>query len=150
MVHLRRSGEMDGAVIVDEAGDGIAGLAQIAAARMPDADLAPIAFFRNVDGADATFDHAGARPVGVVEKNFAVIENLGDCGNVAVAHRTEARHRHDGADARLMPAAVPAFGLVPPGVGIAAQFNAGNFTGERNTLQGTGGRECRRDQGCKR
>jgi hypothetical protein len=100
-------------------------------------------------GADATFDHAGARPVGVVEKDFAVIENLGDCSDVAVAHRTEARHRHDGANAWFMPAAITAFGLVPPCVSIAAQVQAGNFPSERNALQGTGGRECRRDQGCK-
>ena len=44
----------------------------------------------------AAFDHAGARPVGVVDQDMAVIDHFADNGDMAHRHRaggTERQHR---------------------------------------------------------
>ena len=93
---------------------------------MPDADPAPIALGRHINGAHIALHHAGARPIGMVEQNFTVADDLAHLGDMAVAHARKARHRHHSANARGVTPGIAALGLRPPAIGIAAQINIGH------------------------
>src|SRR3546814_10529003 len=92
---------------------------------LPDADHAPVALVADVDDADVALDLASAavdrRPIGMVDQDFAVADDLLDHRDMAEWHAASAGERHDGALAGFLAAVIFARRLRPPGLGLAAE-----------------------------
>src|SRR3546814_2314519 len=85
---------------------------------LPDADHAPVAGVADVDDADVALDLAAAavdrRPIGMVDQNFAVADDLLDHRDMAHRHAARAREGHDRALAGPFAALIGSGGLTTP------------------------------------
>src|SRR3546814_10488781 len=93
-----------------------------------------VALVADIDDADVALDLAAAavdrRPIGMVDQDFAVADDLLDHRDMTHRHAARAGEGHDRARARLFAARVGAGRLRPPGLGIAADFDARFGAGE--------------------
>src|SRR3546814_3778867 len=79
--------------------------AEVADRGIPDADHAPVAGVADIDDADVALDLAAAavdrRPIGMVDQDFAVADDLLDHRDMGHRHAARAREGHDRALAGL-------------------------------------------------
>jgi hypothetical protein len=120
----------------DEAISRIGGAAEIAHRRIPHTHARPVAFRGNIDSAHIFLNAAIALPVGMGDQHFAITHDAADGGNMAQPHPAvaEGLHHQHGAHVRAGGAHITPMGLIPPGVGIAADLDTGMRSRERHAL----------------
>lgn len=103
--------------------------------RIPDADFAPIARRRDVFGQGTTLDHAGTRPIGMIQEHATIVDYAINHRDMAKRHCPACAKSQHRPCAGLLAAPIDPGCLTPPRVGIAAKRDPGNGTRISNALQ---------------